>query len=223
MIAALPSRLSARWAEFWAALRTRRGRLIASLALYGAAIGAASFLVNRLSRIDRPEIPEHLSANATAVMSLGVAIVCGLLAMLIARWLVGVDERRSARNPLIWIAAGFGFAIMSPAVTGAALPMSVMLLEWRNGAMAAGEVPMGIVTSLMLAPNSVFQQGVFGLFTGFLAGALWGIGAIPIDFAAHARSRAISVWAPWLIAIALGAVFYGVSVLGSAEWLARFG
>ena len=219
MSATLIGRLSG----FYAALGTVRGRLVASLALYGAALGAASFLVNRLSRIDRPRTPEHLSADATVIMSLGAAIVCGLLAMLIARWLTGGDERRSARNPLIWLAAGFGFGVLSPAVTGAALPMSIMLLEWRTDVIAAGEVPMGVVSSLMFVPNSVFQQGVFGLFTGFMAGALWGIGAIPIDFSAYVRNRAIAAWAPWAIAIALGAIFYAASVLGSPEWLARFG
>lgn len=180
-------------------------------------------IVNRLSRIDRPRTPEHLSVDATVIMSLGAAIVCGVLAALIVLWLTGGDARRSARNPLVWLAAGFGFGVLSPAITGAALPMSIMLLEWRTDVISVGEVPMGVVSSLMFVPNSVFQQGVFGLFTGFLAGALWGIGAIPIDLAANSRNRAVATWGPWVISAALGAAFYGVSVLAPAEWLARFG
>ena len=207
----------------FSSLRTIRGRLVASLALYGAALGAASMIVNRLARMDRPQTPEHMSADATIIMSLGAAIVCGVLAALIVLWMSSGFERRGARNPIIWLAAGFGYGILSPAVTGVALPMSIMFLEWRTGVIGAGEIPMGVISSLMLAPNSVFLQGVFGIFTGLLAGALWGIGAIPIDFAANARIRPIAEWGPWLIAIALGAIFYGVSVLAPAEWLARFG
>ena len=205
------------------ALGTLRGRLVASLALYGAALGASAFIVNRLARMDRPQTPEHMSADATAIMSAGAAIVCGILAALIVLWMSSGFERRGARNPLVWLAAGFGFGILSPAVTGAALPMSIMFLEWRTGVVTAGEIPMGVLSSLMLAPNSVFLQGVFGIFTGLLAGALWGIGAIPIDFAANARNRAVAASGPWLIAIVLSAIFYGVSVLAPAEWLARFG
>ncbi len=187
-------------------------------------LGASSFLVNRLSRIDRPEMPEHMSAEATVFLSGGAAIVCGILAALIVLWLTSGDERRSARNPLVWLAAGFGFGVLSPAITGATLPMSIMLFEWwRVSVASAGEALMNVLSSLMFVPNSVFQQGVFGLFTGFLAGALWGIGAIPIDLAANARNRAISTWGPWVIAAALGAAFYGVSVLAPAEWLAQWG
>lgn len=223
MITTLLGRLTSRLSSIRATLGTRRGRLVASLALYGAALGGASLIVNRLARMDRPQTPEHMSADATIFLSGGAAIACGFLAAIIVLWLTSGAEMRGARNPLIWLAAGFGFGILSPAVTGAALPMSLMLLEWRTDVISVGEVPMGVVSSLMFVPNSVFQQGVFGLFTGFLAGALWGIGAIPIDLAANSRNRAISTWGPWAIAAAFGAAFYSVSVLAPAEWLARFG
>ena len=205
------------------ALCSRRGRLVISLSIYGGAVGAASLLVNLLSRSDFPNIPEHMPADATLLLSGGAAFVCAILAGLIAFWLTGGDERRSARGLIVWLAIGFGFGVLSPAVTGASLPMTTMLLGLGNGLMGVGELPIEIISAIMRAPSFVFTHGVFGLFTGFMAGALFGAGAWLVDRAAYSPSRLVSIYAPYAIAISLGGLLYGIAAFGPPETLARFG
>ena len=207
-------------------LGSRRGRLVVSLTLYGGALGGAALLVNLLSRTKYPETPEHMPADATILLSGGAAFVCAILGGLFAWWLSGGQgghARERAQNIVVWLAAGFGFGIVSPVVTGASLPMSTMLLGWAHGLMSAGELPVEAVTSLMRAPSFAFTHGVFGLFTGMLAGALFGAGAWLVDIAVHSSNRAVSAYAPYAISAILSAVFYGIAALGPAESLTRLG
>ena len=207
----------------WAGVPSRRGRLILCLALYGGTLGGASLLVNLLSRIDRPFEPEHMPADATLLFSAGAALLCGLMAGLMGHWLTSSQVKEAARGPHIWLAMGFIFGILSPALTGASIPMSTMLVALVRGVMDVGEMPIETLSAVMRAPSFIFTHGVFGLFTGLLAGALFGVGAWVIDVANYSSNRLVSAYGTYAIAAILAAVFYGIATLAPPESLARLG
>ena len=200
-----------------------RVRLVICLALYGGLLGGGALLVNLLSRTKFPQEPEHLTVGATVFMSGGAAFVCAVLAGAIAFVVTKYSEREHSHHVIVWMALGFLFGVFSPFVTGAGIPTSGMLMSLNQGVLSAGEVPVQLIDALLRAPSFAFTHGVFGLFTGMLAGALFGAGAWLVDVTNYSPNRYISSYAPYGIAILLGATFYAVSAFGPAAALAKLG
>ena len=201
----------------------RRLRLIVSVGLYGGALGGASLLVNFLARTDPPHVPQHMPADATVLLSGAAATASAILAALMAIWMSNPSERERARGWLIWLLAGFGFGVLSPVFTGAVLPMAMMLLATFNGDLPASDILVHAISAILQGPSSAFTHGVFGLFTGFIAGALFAAGAWLVDQAAHAPTRKVPGYTPYLLAVFLSVLFYGIATFGPPETLARFG
>ena len=201
----------------------RRLRLIVSVALYGGALGGASLLVNFLARTDPPHVPQHMPADATILLSSGAVTMCAILAGLMTLWMSNPQERERARGLLVWLLAGFGFGVLSPVFTGAVLPLAMMFLATLNGDLPASDFLVHAASALLQAPSFAFTHGVFGLFTGLMAGALFGVGAWLVDMAAHYSDRKVSAYAPYAISVSLSLLFYGISAFGPPETLARFG
>lgn len=201
----------------------RRLRLIVSVGLYGGALGGAALLINFLARTDPPQVPQHMPADATVLLSGGAALVCAIMAVLMSLWMSNPSERERARGLLIWLLAGFGFGILSPVFTGAILPLAMMFLATLNGDLPASDFLVHAASALLQAPSFAFTHGVFGLFTGLMAGALFAVGAWLIDVVAHSRASQVSAYAPYAISVSLSALFYGIATFGPPETLARFG
>ena len=201
----------------------RRLRLIVSVGLYGGALGGASLLVNFLARTDPPHVPQHMPVDATILLSGGAATASAILAALMAMWMSNPSERERARGWLVWLLAGFGFGVLSPVFTGAVLPLAMMFLATYNGDLPASDFLVHLISAILQGPSSAFTHGVFGLFTGLLAGALFAVGAWMVDQAAHSPTSRVSAYAPYALAAFLSALFYGIAVFGPVETLARFG
>ena len=111
----------------------------------------------------------------------------------------------------------------SPVFTGAVLPLSTMLLGMIHRDLEVSGILIHTVSSLLQAPSFAFTHGVFGLFTGFMAGVLFAVGGWLIDATAHSFKRSVSTYAPFAIAVSLGVLLYGIAAFGPPETLARFG
>ena len=201
----------------------RRLRLVISVGLYGGALGGASLLVNFLARTDPPHVPQHMPADATVLLSGGAASASAILAALMALWMSNPSERERARGLMVWLLAGFGFGILSPVFTGAILPLAMMFLATVNGDLPAADFPVHTISALLQGPSSAFTHGVFGLFTGMMAGAIFAVGAWLVDQAAHSSTSKVSAYLPYALAVFLSVLFFGIAAFGPPETLARFG
>ena len=201
----------------------RRLRLVICVAFYGGSLAAAALLVNFLARTDPPHVPQHMQADATLLLSGSAAAVCAILAGLMTLWMTNPQERERARGLLVWLLAGFGFGILSPVFTGAVLPLATMFLAISHGDLESGNILVHTASALLQAPSFAFTHGVFGLFTGLMAGALFGVGAWLIDAATHSSIRQVSAYVPYAVAVSLSLLLYGIAVFGPPETLARFG
>ena len=195
--------------------------LVICLAIYGGSLGASALLVNLLSRTKYPNIPEHMTFAPTLFMSGGAFIACALLGAAMAYW---SGERDSALHSVIkWLLFGFAFGVVSPVITGATLPVSLLLVNLEAGVISLGDFPTQLSGELFRMPGFAFTQGVFGLFTGLIAGALFGVGALLISSLREVGSGQVAKYGPYAVAIALALLFYAVAAFGPAPTLARFG
>ena len=199
----------------------RYGYLVICLAIYGGALGASSLLVNFLSRTKYPDIPEHMELAPTLLLSSGAFVVCAVLGGLIAYWFGQKDE--PLRYIIKWLVIGFGFGVLSPIITGGTLPLSLIFVELEAGVLSSGEAPVRMVNALFHVPRFAFTHGVFGLFTGFLAGALFGFGALFIASLREFTGGTLARYGPYVLAVLLSIIFYAISTLADAPTLARFG
>ncbi len=202
-------------------LKSIRARLIICLTIYGGALGGASFLVNLLSRTRFPQEPQHLSLTPTVFLSGGAVLAGAILAGLLAYWVS--NDTSKARSLLVWAFLGFTFGILSPFLTGALIPLSTVFLNLVMDVITVGDVPRDVVDSILRAPGFAFTHGVFGLFTGMLAGALFGGGAWLIDMANASPKRGISIYGTYLIAIGLSIAFFAIAAFGPPSALASLG
>ncbi len=199
----------------------QRGYLIICLAIYGGSLGAASILINFLSRTKYPDIPAHMSLAPTLLLSGGAFVVCAVLGGLIAYW--SSKQESELRNVIMWLLIGFGFGVLSPIITGGTLPLSLVLIDLEAGIVSMGEVPVRITNALFHMPRFAFTHGVFGLFTGLLAGALFGLGALLMSTLRESAGGAVARYGPYALAIALSILFYAIATLGPAPTLAKLG
>lgn len=201
-----------------------RARLLFCLAIYGGALGAASLIVNFISRTPYPQVPAHMEPPATAIFSVWAFLACGTLGALFARWFAAPFEDSIIRRALKWIIGiGLGFGILSPALTGAVIPMSQVFIDAYAGVRAPMEVPAYALGALFRAPGFAITHGVFGLFTGLTAGALFGAGAWGVNELNRSGSEPLAKYGSCVLALLLSAAFYGVAVLAPAPSLERWG
>ena len=195
--------------------------MVICLAIYGGALGAASLLVNFLSRTKYPDIPEHMGLAPTLLLSGGAFVACAIFGGIVAYWFGQRDE--PLRNIMKWLAIGFGFGVLSPIITGGTLPLSLVFVELEAGVLSMGDVPVRLSNALFHMPRFALTHGVFGLFTGMLAGALFGVGALLISTLRESAGGAVAKYGPYVLAVLLSIIFYAISTLGPAPTLAKLG
>jgi hypothetical protein len=164
-----------------------------------------------------------MPVDATVLLSGGAAFVCAILAGLMALWITNPQERERARSLVVWLLTGFGFGILSPVFTGAVLPLATMFLALAHNDLEFSNILVHGTSALLQAPSFAFTHGVFGLFTGLMAGALFAAGAWLLDATAHSSIRQVPAYAPYALAVILSVLLYGVAAFGPPETLARFG
>ena len=199
----------------------RRLRLAISLSLYGGALGAAVVLISLLTRTKPWVEPEHLSFAPSVFLSLGGALAGILVVWPIAYWLG--DRAGEPRGLLSWLAVGFGFGVLVPLLTGAFLPLSVLLVDLNLGVVNSGELFSRVLDALFRAPLSLVVHGALGIFTGLLAGALFATGAWVVDMVNASSNPVASRYGPWAIVVLFGFIAVAIAVFGPADTLAKLG
>jgi hypothetical protein len=199
----------------------RRIRLIASLSIYGAALGIAALLISLLAQTKFPNEPEHMDFVPSLVISSSGAVAGAVLAGLITFWTV--RDPGKPRNIFVLAFIGFGFGVFLPFTTGLLLPLGTLLLNITYGVVRAGEVPSQFVSAVFQGPSFAFVHGVFGLFTGMLAGALFAVGWLIIDWTNVSGNSTIARFGPYAAAVILSATVLAITAFGSAPALAKLG
>ena len=198
----------------------RRLRLAISLTLYGGALGAAVVLISLLTRTKPWVEPEHLSFAPSVFLSLGGALAGILIVWPTTYWLG--DSAGAPRGLLAWLAIGFGFGVLLPLLAGAFLPLSIVFVDLSLGIISASELFSRALDALFRAPLSLVY-GALGIFTGLLAGALFGTGAWVVDMVNASSNPVASRYGPWAIIILLGFIAVVIAVFGPPDTLAKLG
>ena len=199
----------------------RRARRAASLALYGGALGVASLFVSLLAQTEPPDEPEHLSPTVAVILSGGAFLAGAILASVIVYWAGSITDE--ALNPLWWAIFGFAFGVLVPFFTGMLMPVNGVFLNLKLGIIAPSELFSAVLDSVFRAPSFAFSHGTLGLFTGILAGLLFGVGGWVIDVVNASANPRSSRYGAVAITTSLSAAIVAVAVLASPSFLANFG
>ena len=202
--------------------RRRRIRLATSMALYGGALGAASILISLLNRTPFGADPEHLRLIDSVFISLAGAIA-GIAVALPLGYFMGGASGAKPSNLLLWWAVGLAFGLALPFVTGALVPLSLVFEDLSIGLIRPGQVFERVLDSVFRAPLNLFVNGALSMFTGLLAGAIFGTGGWVADMFNASRRPVAAKVGPWVVAIVLGSVAVVIAVFGSPDALAKLG
>jgi len=196
-------------------------RLAICLGLYGSGLGASSLLVSFLTRTRYPIEPAHLELVPSMILSSGGWIMGAIIAALIGYWIAPTSAR--PHSIILWLFIGFAFGVLVPFFSGALMPLGILYLDLTLGIIRPSELPMLTLDGLMRAPVSAFSQGVLGLFTGLLAGALFGVGAWVMDIANTSSHPRVSMYAPYVLSLGLSVGVVAIAAFGPAGTLAKLG
>ena len=167
------------------------------------------------------QIPEHMSAAPTFYLALAGAIAGILFTWPIVRRLSDIVGEN--RGWPIWLILAAGYALVVPFVTGMIMPFSVVFLNLHWGVIGFLEVPSQILNSTFRMPIEAFVYGTLSIYTGMIAGILFGVGGYAMDELSHSEKVAVHKYAPWAIALTVGLGIIAFAVLGPAETVAKFG
>lgn len=176
---------------------TKRLRLIICVSIYGSSLGAAAVLITFLARTRFPKEPEHMELATSIIFASSAGVVGALLAGLITFWAVPNPDQ--PRSIFYWAFLGFAFGILLPFFTGLTLPFGTSIVSFTENVITLREMFLNILGSFFKAPTFAFVHGVFGLFTGMLAGALLAAGSWLINRVNAGESRYLS----YVVAIVL--------------------
>jgi len=197
----------------------RRIRLAASVTVYASGLGAAAILVSIITRTDIYDEPEHLTLIPSVVFSLVGALAAALVTPLA---IYHVRDRANESGRLLtWLALGLGFGLLWPFVTGAFIPLSLVLISLAEGLIDFRELPSQALDATLSGIRSFFVEGALGLYTGLPAGALFGTGAWVIDRMNASQNPIASKYGTWAIALSLGSTVLALAVFGPPETLRR--
>ena len=202
-------------------LENRRMRLAICLGLYGSGLGASSLLVSFLTRTRYPIEPAHLEFVPSVLLSSGGWIMGAIIAALIGYWMAPTSAR--PHNIILWLFIGFAFGVFVPFFSGALMPLGILYLDLTLGITSLSDLPLLTLDGLMRAPVSAISQGVLGLFTGLIAGTLFGFGAWVMDIANTSSHPRVSMYAPYVLSLGLSFGVVAIAAFGPAGTLAKLG
>ena len=185
-------------------------------------MGAATVPIALLARSDpRLTVPEHMALAPTVYLSIAGAIAGALLTWPIVRKLP--DMVGEHRGWVIWLIFGIFFGLFIPFLTGVVLPFAVVFLNVHLDVIGFREVPAELLASGFRVPLQAFVYGVLSLYTGAIAGIVFGIGGYAIDEFGHSENALVHKYARWTIALAVGTMAIAFAVWAPASTVAKFG
>ena len=204
-----------------------RIRFAASIAIYGAALGAASIIVNFLSQSNDPR---HMGLGASLLFGTGGAVAGTIITLPFAFLLYGSPGRllirkRESRNLLMWIALGLGYGFFFPMVMGGFfLPMNNIFLDFGNGVLSVPNVSTKVLDlSTGLWPALAIFLGYRIFFTGIIAGVLFAPGAWVIDKVNASADPITARYGAWVVAGGLAALILAFAAFVPETTLAKLG
>ena len=208
-----------------------RIRFAAGITIYGASIGACAILINFLSRVQFPGVPEHLGLGASIFFGSAGAFAGSVIIAPIAYWLYGglptfkftPVPKRGPRSIVAWGQLGVGYGLLLPILLGVILPLWFRFFAFYEGGI---NMPTLISSLIDLTIGSIYLAPIFGLeyfFTSIVAGVLFAVGALIIDIFNSSQDRATAQYGSWIIMIGLCALLIALLIIVPETKLAKIG
>ena len=196
-------------------------RLIASVTLLGCALGVCVRLVSLLAATKPWEEPEHLQFPLAVFLG-GAGLVSGFIVAVPLAYFK-TNKADHTGNILIWVGLGFVFAIATPLIIGVLSPFALVLFDLTGGRLSFGDAVQATINLMFRALVNAVIGGTPALFTGFMAGAIFGVSAWIIDLAHRSSYTAVSLYVSPSVAVVLSVLIVWVSQFGPPETLAKLG
>ena len=196
-------------------------RLIVGVTLLGGSLGVAIQLVSILAATELWLDPKHLPLLLAAFLG-GAGFVSGcIVAAPLAYFKTNKADHTG--NILIWVGLGFVFAIATPLIIGVLSPFALVLFDLTGGRLSFGDAVQATINLMFRALVNAVIGGTTALFTGFMAGAIFGVSAWIIDLAHRSSYTAVSLYVSPSVAVVLSVLIVWVSQFGPPETLANLG
>ena len=208
-----------------------RIRFAATLALFAGVLGAGTILINFLAQVDFPYVPQHLPPFRSFVVSTagalsGIALVGPLAYALFGPPPVFYPEqnKRTPRGIMVWFLLGFGFGVaFSLLMGGFFLPLALNILDVTGGMMSVTRLLSKSADLLISAPALAFVLGIRILYTGFVAGIVFGGGGWLIDWLNGSQHSATAKYGSVAISVVLSAAVVALVVVTPERFWDPFG
>lgn len=211
------------------ALRADRDRLrfAASIAIFAAAVGGATILVNFLGRPIFPALPERLPLTQSlyfgAIGALASVVIAGPLAWVLYGEMpafVGTMKRRP-RRLRTWLALGLGYsAVHVLLLSGLFLPLGNLWFRFVHSQIDVIQLFNGAVANLMSAPVYALTTSFQFLFTGAIAAIVFGVGASFIDKMNASEDLATARYGAWGMSLGLSMAIISFVTFAPEEMVA---
>ena len=204
-----------------------RIRFAAAIAIFAAAVGAATILVNFLGRPIYPAIPVRLPLTQALYFGSIGALTSVIIAGPLAWTLYGVmptfrvTRNRAPRRLRTWLGLGLGYSMAHVLLlSGLFMPMGNLWFRFVHSQIDVIQLFNGAVSNLMTAPIFALTSSVEFLFTGFIAAVVFGVGASLIDKKNASEDPATARYGAWGMSLALSVAIISFVAFAPEEMVA---
>lgn len=201
----------------------RKRRFVTVMAIYGGAVGTAAMIVNLLSRTPAINQPEHLDL-AAGVIIYGGGAATGIIVGFLVAAAVHFEGHDWPLGIVAWLLLGLAYGLIFALLAGGlCAPLSSLVLDFYLGALDPIEALGEFSDVVFTWPIRALIGGTPILFSGAVAGILFGAGAWMIDRVHLSAHQPTARYASWAISILLGLAVLSVATLAPPTFLAQFG
>ncbi len=207
-----------------------RVRFTASLAIFGAIVGASTILVNLLSRAIPPQLPEHLPFSQSLYFG-GFSAMVSVLVVVPGAWFIyggrpifSNCRDRGPRSLVRWL--GFGSlygGIHMLLLGGLFLPQANLWFKFINGQVDYLQMLYTASDNLFTSPYLSITVGLQLLFTSMLSIVIFGLGASLIDRVNASEDPKTALIGAWTASIILSLALIIFVMLAPEKTLASIG
>lgn len=207
-----------------------RIRFALSIGLYGGVVGAGTVLVNFLSQADFPDLPERLPAFQSALFSIAGFWAGGIITYFASYWILGPFQefgpfkKRDHRRLPIWFFLGFSYGVLFSIIMGGIfLPITFNFLDFINGLISVPQLLIRTSDLLIAWPALALVLGTRLLFTGLIAGVVFGGGAWIVDRFNASDHPKMAKYGPPVVSVVLSIIIVVVVAFVPESTLSRLG
>lgn len=207
-----------------------RWRFAAALALYAAALGAATIIVNFLTQFEGIGELEKITFGQGLLFGFGGALAGMVLAGPFGFWVYGAratftNRQRESRKIWVWLIIGGAFALFYSLIMGGFfLPSSQYFYLFFSSIYSVPNLVAKIFDLLTGVFVSLAVLNSFKLlYSAAVAGALFGPGAWLIDRFSTSSHSPTSRYGPFVTASVIGLIAIGLATLAPPDLVAQLG